>query len=405
MKAHHLTARLWLAAALLSVFLPPDLRLGRWLPLHLALLGTASQLIAGGQIMFSGALSMAPPVRRRHIAGSLVFLNLGAAAIAVGRISGALPMVGLGATAFLAGAVWSGLVADSRWRRGLGTRFRITRIYYALAGASIVIGGTAGAILAFGLLPGGQIHNSHRLMHMAFNLFGWAGMTIVGTAVTLLPAILRTRAVELRSLAWAPWTMFAGLVLMAGGVSVGSEWPAAAGGAVLLAGLVPFARLAARVATSPRRFPVPVAAWHLMAAIWWLGMVSVAQIWLLAAGDWAALSDLWLVGLAGGTVLQAILGAWSFLLPMEQRVGGELRRLHLVAFELGSRLQIGAYNLGLVLLFVSLRAAGPAGTRQFALSLIWAATAWALFKSFSFLLLARLPRVARRSKDWWKPER
>lgn len=316
MRAHHLTARLWLAGALLSVFLPPDLRLGRWLPLHLALLGAASQLIAGGQIMFSGTLSMAPPVRRRHIVGSLFLLNLGVASIAVGRISGDFPIVGLGVTAFLSGTVWSGLVADSRWRRGLGTRFRVTRIYYALAGASIVIGGSAGGILALGLLTGGQSQNSHRLMHMAFNLLGWAGMTIVGTAVSLLPAVLRTRAVQPRSLAWAPWTMFAGLVLVAGGISVGLEWLAAAGGAVLLAGLSPFGILAARVATSPRRFPVPVAAWHLLAAIWWLGMVSVVQIWFLAAGDSGALADLWLVGLAGGTVIQAILGAWSFLLPM-----------------------------------------------------------------------------------------
>lgn len=404
MKAHHLTARLWLAGALLSVFLPPDLRLGRWLPLHLVLAGTASQLIAGGQIMFSGTLGMAPPLHRRHIAGSLFLLNLGVAAIAVGRIFGALAILGLGVASFLSGTVWSGLVADSRWRRGLGTRFRVTRIYYALAGASIVIGATAGAILAFGILPGGTSQSSHRLMHMAFNLFGWAGMTIVGTAITLLPAVLRTRAVHLRSLAWAPWTMFAGLLLVAGGISVGIPRLAAAGAAVLLAGLLPFGRVAARVATGPRRFPVPVAAWHLLAAIGWLGLVSVVQIWFLARGDTGAVADLWLVGLAGGTVLQAILGAWSFLLPMEQRVGGEVRRHHLVAFELGARLQVGAYNLGLILLLMSLRGIGPPGGQP-AVWLIWGAVAWALFKSFAFPVLARLPRVARRSRSWWEPNR
>jgi nitrite reductase (NO-forming) len=402
--AHHLTARLWLAGALLAVFLPAGIRLGWWLPLHLALLGAASQLIAGGQIMFSGTLGMAPPARRVHVTGSLALLNLGAAAIAVGRVSGVLGVVILGATTFLAGTAWSGLVADSRWRRGLGRRFRVTRTYYGLAGASIVIGGTAGAILASGVLSGTS-QATHRLMHMAFNLFGWAGMTIVGTAITLLPAVLRTRAVYERSLAWAPWTMFGGLLVLATGLSLNLVLLAAAGGVLLVAGLAPFVRVAARIATGKRRFPVPVAAWHLMAAIGWLALVALAQIGLLVTGNLGAVSDLWLVGLAGGTVVQAILGAWSFLLPMDRQVGGGVRRLHLVAFEIGGRLQVAAYNLGLVLLVLSLRGAGFSGSRQLAISLVWAAVAWALFKSFAFGRLAKLPRVARRSESWWEPKR
>jgi nitrite reductase (NO-forming) len=403
-KAHHLTARLWLAGALLAVFLPADIRLGWWLPLHLALLGAASQLIAGGQIMFSGTLGLAPAAGRGHLIGSLALLNLGAAAIAVGRISGVMPLVVLGATTFLTGTIWSGLVADSRWRRGLGGRFRVTRIYYGLAGASILIGGTAGAILATGVLPGVS-QGSHRLMHMAFNLFGWAGMTIVGTAITLLPSVLRTRAVYDRSLAWAPWTMFGGLVVTASGLSLNVPLVAAAGAAALLAGLAPFVRVAARVATGRRRFPVPVAAWHLLAAILWLTVVCGTQIWLLGAGNAGAVSDLWIVGLAGGTVVQAILGAWSFLLPMEQQVAGGIRRLHLTAFEIGSRAQVAAYNLGLVLLGLSLLGAGFGGSRQLAIGLVWSAAAWALVKSFSFPLLARLPGVARRSATWWEPKR
>jgi hypothetical protein len=199
--------------------------------------------------------------------------------------------------------------------------------------------------------------------------------------------------------------MFGGLAITASGLSLNLPLVAAAGGVLLLAGLAPFVRVATRVAKGRRRFPVPVAAWHLLAAIVWLALVGVTQIWLLGSGDAGAVSDLWIVGLAGGTVVQAILGAWSFLLPMEQQVAGGLRRLHLVAFEIGGRLQVAAYNLGLVLLGLSLRGAGFAGIRQLAIWLIWTAAAWALFKSCSFRMLAHLPGVAHRSTTWWEPKR
>lgn len=404
MTPHHLTARLWFAGALLGCLLPPQLRLGWWLPVHMLLLGSASQLIAGGQIKFSSTLAMAPPAARYHLLGSLGLLNLGAALIAAGRLSGVVLLVGVGAAAFLSGTLWSGLVADAQWRKGLGTRFRETRTYYRLAGISILVGGSAGATLALGVLSDTESRLSHRLVHMAFNLLGWAAMTIVGTAITLLPAVLRVRALSVRP-AWAPWAGFAGLLTIASGLTLDLPLLAAAGAAGFGAGLVPFGRIASAVARAPRRFPVPVSALHLLAAVLWLFVVTALQVGALGFGLEAATRNLWLVGLAGGTVVQAILGAWAFLLPMEKPVGGELRRLHLVAFEKGARTQVAAYNIGLVLLLLGLSAPVPARTEAVGLLLVWSAAAWALFKAFSFVWIARWPSVAAVSQVWWKPRR
>jgi nitrite reductase (NO-forming) len=404
MKAHHLTSRLWFAGALLAVMLPEPFRLGWWLPVHMLLLGAASQLIVGGQTMFSTTLAMAPRVASVHVLGPLVLVNLGAGAIAVGRVFGFIPMVAAGAGTFLSGTGWASKAADRQWGRGLGSRFRVTRSFYRAAGVSILVGGSVGATLALDWLPGDDFL-SHRLTHMAFNLFGWTAMTIVGTAITLLPAVLRVRAAYVQGLRWAPWAMFTGILSIALGLTLGSAPLATVGGVTLLAGLIPFARLLVNVAVSPRRFPVPVAGLHLLAAILWLAVVMAGQLWPLATGDKAVIHDLWLVGLAGGVVVQAILGAWSFLLPMEQPVGGEWRRRHLVAFELGARMQVAAYNLGLVLLLFSLQGVGFVGGQTVALWLIWAAAAWGLAKACFFKALARLPIVGERSKDWWEPKR
>jgi hypothetical protein len=367
------------------------------------LLGSASQLISGGQIKFSGTLAMAPPPARYHLLGSLGLLNLGAALIAVGRLSSVEPPVVVGAALFLSGTLWSGLVADAQWRRGLGTRFRVTRTYYRLAGISILVGGSAGATLALGVLSDAESRLSHRLLHMAFNLLGWAAMTIVGTAITLLPAVLRVRAENVRS-AWAPWATFAGLLTIASGLTLDLPLIASAGGASYLAGLIPFGRVVSLVARAPRRFPVPVSALHLLAAVLWLFVVAVLQVGSLGLGLQAATRDLWLVGLAGGTVVQAVLGAWSFLLPAEKPVGGELRRLHLVAFEKGARTQVAVYNAGLVLLVVGLLGPAP-GARAVGLTLVWVSAAWALFKACAFLRIARWPSVAVVSREWWQPKR
>jgi hypothetical protein len=117
--------------------------------------------------------------------------------------------------------------------------------------------------------------------------------------------------------------------------------------------------------------------------------------------DHPALRDFVVVGGSAGFVFQAILGAWAFLLPSTRPPIPERRRRELVAMELAGRLQVIVYNTGLILVLLGLRfdlETALAGT-----VLAWTAAAWALIKSWSFPLLARLPLVKAWGESWWAP--
>lgn len=51
----------FLVAALVATLLPESVRLGVWLPLHLALAGAATTAISGVMPFFSAAFAAAPP--------------------------------------------------------------------------------------------------------------------------------------------------------------------------------------------------------------------------------------------------------------------------------------------------------------------------------------------------------
>ena len=55
----------FLVASLLAALLPAEMRLGIWLPLHLALAGAATTAIAGLMPFFSAAFAAAPPSEAR----------------------------------------------------------------------------------------------------------------------------------------------------------------------------------------------------------------------------------------------------------------------------------------------------------------------------------------------------
>jgi hypothetical protein len=77
----------------------------------------------------------------------------------------------------------------------------------------------------------------------------------------------------------------------------------------------------------------------------------------------------------------------------------EQRRRELVAMELGGRAQVIAYNLGAVVALVGLRT--EINGELIGIVATWIATAWALTKTWTFPLLARLKLVHRWSERWW----
>ena len=404
MTPHNLSARLWATAALIAVALGSWTGLGWWLPLHLMLLGAVTQAVVGGQLMFSATLGLSLGPERPRTLAHLGLLNIAAVMVITGRLIDQEAVLASGVVLFIAVIGWLLWQTHRMWSRSVNRRFAITGTFYRLAAASLLLGASIGGALGIGAVDEGSSYIAHRAVHMILNVFGWAGMTIVGTAITLLPTILHVRAPELGAVRRAPWFMFLGLMVMSTGATTALGPVGGVGMGIYLIGLATFGIYLKQVLSTPSRRRIPTAAFHLIGAMVWALLSATALVVALVLGDWAAVRDLVVVGGAAGFAFQALLGAWSFLLPSTRAPIPERRRVELIAMELAGRVQVIAYNAGLVLALVGLRS----GTELSLVGILlaWVAAAWAIVKAWSFSLLAKSPHIQRRAAAWWaEPEK
>lgn len=399
MSDHNLSARVWATAALVAVPLSARSGLGWWLPLHIALLGAVTQAIVGGQLMFSATLGLARGPSRSTTLAQLGLLNAAALLVILGRWTEIETLFVVGVAVFVAVIGWVGWQVHFLWRSSINRRFAVTGTFYRLAAASLLLGASIGGTLGTGAFDSAASYIAHRAVHMTVNVFGWAGMTIVGTAITLLPTILHVRAPKLGAVRKAPWLMFLGLMVMSTGATLQLGWVAGAGMTAYLGGLAVFLIHVKRVLATPRRRKIPTAAFHLVAAIGWAFVTAASLVVTLLQSDWTATRYFVVVGGAVGFVLQALLGAWSFLLPSTRAPVPQRRRIELVSMELGGRVQVVAYNLGLILAILGLRTGSEASV--VGTSLVWGAATLAVSKAWLFPLLSKLPSVERRAAAWW----
>jgi nitrite reductase (NO-forming) len=401
MSDHNFSARLWGTAAVAVVPFAAHLGVGWWLPIHLAMLGAASQSIVGGQLMFSTTLGLARGPERWQSLTQLGLLNLGAALVVSGRLWDAAGVLGAGAAVFAITICWVTWQVHMQWRRSGNQRFSITGTFYLLAGLSIIVGASIGGALGTGSVNDGSTYLALKGLHMALNVFGWAGLTIVGTMITLLPTIMHVRAPHLRAVRFAPWTMFGGLVLVSTGAAFSNSFLPAAGICFYAIGLASFALYVRRVLVIPRRRKIPTAAMHLLGAVIWAAVTSLGLILSFGRSDPFLTRDLLVVGGAAGFVFQALLGAWSFLVPSTRPPLPERRRRELTAMELGGRVQVVAYNVGLIAVLIGLET--KLNAFSIGIALAWSAAACALAKLWSFPLLAKLAVVRTESAERWAP--
>lgn len=399
MSDHNLSSRLWATGAVLAVPIASVTGVGWWLPLHIALLGAITQAIVGGQLMFSATLGLARGPSRSTTIAQLALLNAGALLVIAGRLWGWKPTFATGAALVTVTIAWVIWTVHRLWRVSANRRFAITGVFYRLAGLSLFLGASIGGALGIGAFNEGASYLAHRNAHMILNVFGWAGLTIVGTAITLLPTILHVRALNLSVVRPAPWLMAGGLLVLATGATTGQEVVAGLGMALYLAGLASFALYLRAVLIIPRRRKIPTAGFHLVAAMAWAITTTAVAVISMIQGNSAATRDFVVVGGAVGFAFQALLGAWSFLLPSTRPPVPEQRRVELVAMELGGKAQVALYNVGLVIALVGMRNSSDVALIGIVMS--WIAATTALAKCWAFPLLAKLPTVKRRSSTWW----
>jgi nitrite reductase (NO-forming) len=401
MSDHNLSARVWATAALIAVPAQSVFSIGWWLPVHLAMLGAASQAIVGGQLMFTTTLGLSRGPKRSQSLLQLSLMNIGAGLVVGGRVWDEQWLLAIGASVFVVTVGWVSLQVHLLWRRSINRRFAIAGTFYRLAGLSILFGASIGAALGIGAFDDPSSYVAHRGVHMTLNLLGWAGLTIVGTAVTLLPTILHVRAPQLRMVRATPWLMFGGLAVLSAGATLTQNVISLVGIAFYGLGLAGFAVYLRQVLSTARRRRVPTAALHVVAALSWLLVTTVVVAVSFGRGDASLTHDVLVVGGVVGFVFQALIGAWSFLLPSTRAPLPQRRRWELTAMEVGGRTQVVAFNLGLFIVAAGMWA--EMNMSVVGIGLTWSAAAFAIAKSWTFPLLANMAFVRAYSDRWWTP--
>jgi nitrite reductase (NO-forming) len=394
-------ARAWLTAAAASLLLPPAARAGIWLPLHLALAGAVATAISGAMQNFMLALTATPAPSERLVIAQFTLVTAGAGLLSIGVPTTSAWLVAAGGAAFVAAMAILGWLLLRSWRRSLIRRHRLPMAAYGAAVAFVLIGGSFGALMG-GRVLGGEAFLRLRHAHMSANVLGFASLTVVGTLITLLPTVLRVRMPSWRGAAVLA-SLVVGVVLQLAGWVGAWNGALAAGGLAFAVGAVGVAWLVSSVLRVERAWAIPSSGFHLMAGVAWFvtGSLGLARVLLGGPGGFDRFRSIFLVAFVGGFLIQVLLGAWAYLLPM-QRPGHPIdRRRSLAVFELLSPLQVALLNGGLVLLAAS--EAGWLGDPWGDVGLIaaFAGAGFALTKAWLFPLLGRGPVDTERARAVW----
>ena len=230
--AHYFAAVVFLIAAAVVAavdWIDPFIH-GRWLAVHLALVGGVSQLVVASSQFFAGAFLSTDMPPRRLIRTQLVLWNVGSIVLLGGMVAELRPAIDLGATMLLAAIVVAigGLVTMQR--KSLQQRRRMIRWYYTCAGFFI-------AGLVVGVMMGvGATWTHGRLLsaHLTLMLAGWLGTAIFGTLHTFYPSLTQTvlRFPRLEPVTY--WCWVTGVVLLAVGYGATQSILVISGWAVML---------------------------------------------------------------------------------------------------------------------------------------------------------------------------
>ena len=344
-----------------------------------------------------------PPTSKTIV--QFVLINVGVLSIAVGYTSGRSGLVVAGGVSFVMATLILGDIVRVAWNRALNKRHPLPVAMYAAAIGCLLLGGTFGALVGAHAATGSS-WVALRGAHLTLNVLGWVSLTIAATLITLLPTVLRVRMPAWRGRATA-WLLVAGVSAIALGSAARSHALLAAGGIAYALGACGVAWMAIRVASTPRKWPVPVSARHLMCALAWFvfGSVDLAVQAIRGLDAFALFRPVFLTVFVGGWIAQTLLGAWLFLLPMWRAGHPEERRRSWAAVDYLAGPQIVALNLGLVIMVLRVSTPTPGAAAAVGLGLALGGAMLALVKAWAFRWIARAPVVTPRTRAmWWADE-
>ncbi|MQA75984.1 MAG: hypothetical protein GEU88_16900 [Solirubrobacterales bacterium] len=291
---------------------------GRWLAVHMALVGGASQLVLGASQFFAGSFLATGPPPRSLIRAQLALWNGGTLALAWGVGTGTEPLTVAGAAGLLAGLGSYAAGLGCLRRESLQRRLWALR-WYVTAACFLAVGIVAGALLATqSAWPHGDLLSAH----LALNVGGWLGCAIVGTLHTFYPSLTRTQLAfpRLQPATYGAW--IAGVGAIAAGYALAVPPLARAGWVGVLVGA---SLLAANVAASARSgWPPPLPAQLVGAAQGCLIAGLLVAMVGVTSTDGALVSDpertATAVLLLAGWVGLTVLGSLAHLLAVVRHV-------------------------------------------------------------------------------------
>ncbi|MET8388306.1 multicopper oxidase domain-containing protein [Streptosporangium canum] len=340
------------AVALTGDMLPAP----RWLLIHVFLLGAVSTAILIWSEHFTVALMRVRTPSQRGSLTRLALLNAATTAVLAGVSVGPWQLAVAGAALVVGVVLWHGAVLVLLVRQALPGRFGHVIGWYVSAAGALAVGGALGALLA-AHVGHGALHERLRAAHAEVNLFGWVGLTVLGTLFTLWPTVLRTRMSEATRKASRAglWLAAPGLTVAVAGLLTGWRWVALAGLTAYAAGGL--AVLAPLADALRRRRPHTGAAWTLGAAIIWFEVALVVNSVVVAtrpAHEVAAALDPLQPLVLVGFVAQVLLGSLLHLLPAVLGGGPARFKQNAALLERGWAVRLAALNLGVPLLLLPL---------------------------------------------------
>lgn len=310
---------MWLFLALLAVIFHNQLPGGRWLMVHLVMLGAVTHSITVWSNYFAVALLKPSPSvaeSRARQSARLIMLNVGIALVVIGVPTAWWLLAAVGASLIVLELAWHAMVLLRMARKALPAPFAITVHYYLVAAAFFPVGITLGVLLARGL--GDPAYERVLVAHTMINLLGWVGLSIIGTQLTLWPTVLRARidAQAARRARIALWPFSIGIIVVAIGALLGSRMAAAAGLLIYLGalGLTWRSMLGALRRRPPRTFAViSLACGQVWLAAGLITLVAsvVTRGWAGIGNNYTPITAIFVVGFA----LQTLLGAMTHLIP------------------------------------------------------------------------------------------
>ena len=311
-----------LIAGALASLLPPDLRRGIWLPLHLGVAGASTVAIAAVLPFFTATLGVARPVRPWIRTVGVTLPLVGILAVAVGIAWGPTGLAAAGGLTYLSGIAVVAFAALAPLARSTAPRRPALGLAAVAALVDVACGALLGTLYAAGE-PSVLAHWAElRPAHAWLNVLGFVGLTVATTLIHLWPTVLGARIDAGRTglavgVGWA-----VGPPLVAVGFVAGSDGIARVGAAVTLFGAASLVAFAASRWHARGRWTIDLA-WHraatghLAAGIaWGAGGTATASVLVLARG---ASADAWssavLVVIGVGWIAQTLVGAWTHLLP------------------------------------------------------------------------------------------